>query len=188
MRARDRLLVMGVMLAVVSCGGDGGATATSVASDTETDASVATTAGDDTTTSVGATTTVVEVVATEDPCALATPEQVAEAFGATSASGEPLVSRACSYALEAGIAPTVEVYHFGASSGWDGVKAGYEENRGGVTDVDGVGDAAYNPNDMGPYELVVLSDDVIFAVGVTSGSGPEVEAAIVDLATTIAEG
>jgi hypothetical protein len=154
----------------------------------ETDGSVATTAGDEPTTSAGATTTAGDEVATEDPCALASPDEVAEAFGATSASGEPLVSRACSYALEGGIAPTVEVYHFGPASAWDGVKAGYEENRGGVNDVDGVGDAAYNPNDMGPYELVVLSDDVIFAVGVTSSSGPEVEAAIVDLATTIAGG
>lgn len=55
-----------------------------------------------------------------------------------------------------------------------------------MTDVDGVGEAAYNPNDMGPYELVVLSDDLIFAVGVTSASGPEIEAAIVDLAGAIA--
>jgi hypothetical protein len=178
---------MAVMSAVVSCGGDGGTTATSASATTRASTTGASTTTADVTTTQGATTTVA-AVSEEDPCALATPEQVAEAFGASSASGEPTIARSCSYTLDGGIAPTVEVYHFGSSSGWDGVKAGYEENRGGVTDVDGIGEAAYNPNDMGPYELVVLSDDVIFAVGVTSGSGPEVEAAIVDLAGAIAGG
>lgn len=183
MRSRS-LFVMALVLAVASCGGDAGSTGTTASGTSEVGNEVTTTLGD-TTTSVEATTTAVDVTA-DDPCALATPEQVAAAFGASSASGEPLVARACSYVLEGGIAPTVEVYHFGSSSGWDGVKAGYDENRGGVTDVDGVGEAAYNPNDMGPYELVVLSDDLIFAVGVTSASGPEIEAAIVDLAGAIA--
>jgi hypothetical protein len=181
------LIGLAVVVAVVSCGGEAGTTGTSAEGTADGGETVATSAADATTTSVGATTAAGEATA-EDPCALATDEQVAAAFGASSASGEPLVARACSYALEGGVAPTVEVYHFGSSSGWDGVKEGYEENRGGVTDVDGVGDAAYNPNDMGPYELVVMSDDVIFAVGVTSGSGPEVEAAILELAGEIAGG
>jgi hypothetical protein len=69
------------------------------------------------------------------------------------------------------------------------VKTGYEENRGGVTDVPGVGDEAYQPNDAGPYEIVVRAGDVIFAVAVQTGSGgPEVEAALLDLAGAIAGG
>jgi hypothetical protein len=120
---------------------------------------------------------------------LATPEQVAAAFGATGASAEPGIARNCTFTLEGGIAPTVEVFHYGPASGWVGVKTVYEENRGGVTEVDGVGQGAYNPNDVGPNELVVLSDDAVFAVAVQSGGGgPEVEAAIVDLAGDIAGG
>jgi hypothetical protein len=189
MRARAFLLVTAVMLVVVSCGGDGGTTATSAAGTTESDQSVVTSAGQDTTTSVGATTTVPAAATAEDPCALATPEQVAAAFGAASASGEAGIARNCSYTLEGGIAPAVEVYHFGSSSGWDGVRSGYEENRGGTIDVDGVGEDAYYPNDFAPYELVVLSDDAVFAVAVQMGDlGPEVEAAILDLAGAIAGG
>jgi hypothetical protein len=56
-----------------------------------------------------------------------------------------------------------------------------------VTDVSGVGVEAYQPNDVGPYELVVRTDDVIFAVAVLTGTGsPEIEAAIVELAKAIA--
>ena len=81
------------------------------------------------------------------------------------------------------------MFHYGPSSQWDGVKSGYEDNRGGVTDVAGIGDEAYQPNDVGPYEIVVRSGDVIFAVAVQTGTGgPEVEAAILDLAGVIAGG
>ncbi len=69
------------------------------------------------------------------------------------------------------------------------MKAGYEENRGGVTAIPGLGEEAYQPNDVGPYEVVVRSGDVIFAVAVQEGQGgPEVEAAILDLAAAIASG
>ena len=179
------LFVMVFVLAVASCGGDPGTTGTTASGTSGAGNEVTTTAGD-TTTSVEATTTAAAATA-EDPCSLATPEQVAAAFGASSASGEAGIARNCSYLLEGGVAPSVEVFHFGSSSQWDGVKTGYEENRGGVTAVEGVGEEAYNPNDAGPYELVVRSGDVIFAIAVQSGGGgPEIEAAIVDLAGAIA--
>jgi hypothetical protein len=55
--------------------------------------------------------------------------------------------------------------------------------------VAGVGEEAYHPNDVGPYEIVVRSGDVVFAVAVQSGpGGPEVEAAILELAGVIAGG
>jgi hypothetical protein len=135
-----------------------------------------------------ATTSMAEASA-EDPCALATPEEVAAAFGATSASGEPGIARNCTFTIEGGLVSTVEVFHYGSSADWAGVKAGYEENRGGVTAVEGVGEEAYQPNDVGPYEIVVRSGDIIFAVAVqTGGGGPEVEAAILELAGEIAGG
>jgi hypothetical protein len=125
----------------------------------------------------------------DDPCALVTPEDVASAFAASSASGEAGIARNCSFTIVDGVAASVEVFHYGSSSQWDGVKSGYEDNRGGVTDVPGIGDEAYQPNDVGPYEIVVRSGDVIFAVAVQTGTGgPEVEAAILDLAGVIAGG
>lgn len=139
--------------------------------------------GDESTATVAA-----EAATGEDPCALATPETVAEAFGAASASREPGVARNCHFTIEGGVAPSAEVFHYGSSDGWDGIKSGYEENRGGVTSVN-VGDEAYQPNDVGPYELVVRSGDVVFAVAVQQGQGgPEIEAAILDLAGAIAGG
>jgi hypothetical protein len=188
MRSR-LLLATAVILAVVSCGGDAGPTVTSAIGATDMSEAAATTAGGEMTTTIGAITTVV-AGSEEDPCALATPEQVAAAFGGTSASGAPgLAPRTCTYTVVGGVTPTVDVFHFGASEHWDDVKIGYVENRGGTTEVTGVGEEAYNPNDAGPYELVVRSDDVIFAVAVLSGSGgPEVEAAILELAGEIAGG
>lgn len=129
------------------------------------------------------------VVDGDDPCGLVSAETVAEVFGGTSAAGAPGPARNCSFTIEAGVAPSVEVFYYGSASDWEGVKAGYEENRGGVTEVAGVGDEAYNPGDVGPYELVVRSGDAIFAVAVQSGGGgPEVEEAIVVLAGEIAGG
>jgi hypothetical protein len=58
-----------------------------------------------------------------------------------------------------------------------------------VTEVPGVGDEAFQPNDVGPYEIVVKNLDIIYSVAVQSGGeGPEVEAAILELATSIAGG
>jgi hypothetical protein len=135
------------------------------------------------------TSAAVESEADDDPCSLVTSEVVAASFGGTSASGEPGVVRNCSFTIVDGVVTPVEVFHYGSSSGWDEVKSGYEENRGGVTEVPGVGDEAYQPNDVGPYEIVVRSGDVIFAVAVQTGSGgPDVEAALLDLAGVIAGG
>lgn len=182
MRLRSGL-VMGVILLMASCGGTSGTTTTA-------------SGGDTTPAEVGATSTIVDDVttsaapeATEDPCALVTPEVVASTFGATSASGEAGIAGYCSFTLADGVASSVVVFHYGSSSEWDGVKSGYEDNRGGTTEVPGLGEEAYQPNDVGPYEIVVRSGDVIFAVAVQTGrGGPEVEAAIMDLAQAIAGG
>jgi hypothetical protein len=140
-----------------------------------------------TTIAVGTTASTGESTGME--CGLVPAGTVAAVFGGASASGEPGVARNCTFTIEGGLVPTVEVFHYGSSADWDGVKAGYEENRGGVTAVEGVGEEAYQPNDVGPYEIVVRSGDIIFAVAVqTGGGGPEVEAAILELAGEIAGG
>ena len=183
---RSRILTAITLVLFVSCGGEG-ATTTVVSPGADT--TVAT--GDpapSTTAAVESTTTEGAAAGAEDPCALVTAEVVASTFGAASASGEAGVARNCHFTIDGGVAPSVEVFHYGPSAGWDGVKQGYEENRGGVTTVD-VGDEAYQPNDVGPYELVIRSGDVIFAVAVQEGQGgPDVEAAILGLATAIAGG
>ena len=136
-----------------------------------------------------ATTSAAGETSTGLECALVPPETVAAAFDATSASGEPGIARNCTFTLVDGLVPTVEVFHYGPSTDWDAVKAGFEENRGGVTEVPGVGDEAFQPNDVGPYEIVVRYLDIIYSVAVQSGGGgPEVEAAILELATAIAGG
>jgi hypothetical protein len=185
MRARTVLVAMAVMSAVVSCGGDGGTTATSVpgaAPITTEGASAAMT------TVVGSTTSAAtEGGSTGMECALVPPDVVAAAFQGESASGEPGIARNCTFTVVGGLVPTVEVFHYGSSADWDGVKAGYEENRGGITTVSGIGEEAFQPNDVGPYEIVVRYLDIIYAVAVQSGGGgPEVEAAIQELAGAIA--
>jgi hypothetical protein len=125
----------------------------------------------------------------DDACSLATPEMVSSAFGGTASDGEPGIARNCTFAITGGVDESVDVYHYGSSADWDGVRQGFEENRGGTTDVPGLGDEAFHPNDQGPLELVVRSGDVIFSVAanIFGPGGPEVEAALVDLAEAIAD-
>jgi hypothetical protein len=183
MRSRV-LLGLAAVLVTVSCGGAD--TTTTTASDAGGTTAPETVAGPTSTMTDPATTTTGRASA-DDPCALVTPEEVAAVFAAGSASGEAGMARNCSFTLVDGLAPSVEVFHYGSSSGWDGIRSGYEDNRGGITDVAGVGEEAYHPNDVGAYEIVVRSDDVVFAVAVQSGpGGAEVEAAILELAGVIA--
>lgn len=191
MRTRVALSVI-LVLTVVSCGGGAESTTTAVTGEVSTSAAQAesTETTETTNTTVEATTTsTAGETATGLECALVPAGTVAAAFDATSASGEPGIARNCTFTLVDGLVPTVEVFHYGSSTDWDGVKAGFEENRGGVTEVPGVGDEAFQPNDVGPYEIVVRYLDIIYSVAVQTGSGgPEVEAAILELATAIAGG
>ncbi len=191
MRTRVALSVI-LVLTVVSCGGGTESTTTAVTGEVNTSAAQA-----ESTVTTETTNTVVEATTTSAAgatssgleCALVPAGTVAAAFDATSASGEPGNARNCTFTLIDGLVPTVEVFHYGSSTDWDGVKAGFEENRGGVTEVPGVGDEAFQPNDVGPYEIVVRYLDIIYSVAVQSGGGgPEVEAAILELATAIAGG
>ena len=182
---RSRIMFgLATVVLLVSCGGSGSTTSTGSPDD---GATVPVT--DPSSTTIGSATSTSGETVADDPCALVAPEDVASAFAASSASGEAGIARNCSFTIVDGVAASVEVFHYGSSSQWDGVKSGYEDNRGGVTDVPGIGDEAYQPNDVGPYEIVVRSGEVIFAVAVQTGTGgPEVEAAILDLAGVVAGG
>ncbi len=191
MRTRGAAAVI-VGLAIVACGGGSESTTTLVTGGATTSVGQAeATEPTEATTTVGEETTTSAAVqaSTGLECALVPAGTVAFIFAAASASGEPGIARNCTFTLVDGLVPTVEVFHYGPSTDWDAVKAGFEENRGGVTEVPGVGDEAFQPNDVGPYEIVVRYLDIIYSVAVQSGGGgPEVEAAILELATTIAGG
>lgn len=177
-------MALGLIVMLAACGGTAGTTTSTGGGTTAPAAEEVPTVAEATSTSDTA-----DSETGDDPCALVTAEVVASIFGASSATGEPGMARNCHFTIEGGVSNSVEVFHYGSSDQWDGVKTGYEDNRSGVTEVSGMGDEAYQPNDVGPYEIVVRSGDIIFAVAVQEGlGGPEVEAAILELVQTIAAG
>jgi hypothetical protein len=121
-------------------------------------------------------------------CDLTEPDLVASVFGGTGGGEEPGVARNCSYPLQGGTVDQIEIYYFGTASEWDGVKQGYSDNRGPLTDVTGVGTEAFYPGDVGELEIVVRAGDVIFAVGLGLGltAPDEVGGRIRELAEQIA--
>lgn len=116
------------------------------------------------------------------PCDLADAAQVGTFFSGTVADGAEGVARNCTFQITDGDVTTVDVFYFGEASGWDGTRSGYESNRGGVTDVDGIGDEAFYPNDMGERELVVQAGGEIFVITVFAGLDEPPAAAIESVA------
>jgi hypothetical protein len=172
---RTMAMIVVMLLLAAACGGS--------PEDTDT-----TEGGPDTTVDTATTTTGGPSGGDDDPCGLATPEMVAAAFGGTADEGVPGVARNCTFTITGGIDENVNVYHYGSADNWDGVRQGFEDNRGGTTDVPGLGDDAFYPNDQGPLELVARAGDVVFSVGANffGPGGAEVEAALFDLAEAIA--
>jgi hypothetical protein len=102
----------------------------------------------------------------DSPCDLADAAMVQATFGGTVADGVEGQGRNCEFTISDGPVESVSVFHFGDASGFAGTRSGFEENRGGTTDVAGIGDEAFYPNDRGPSELVVSSGGQIFEVSV----------------------
>lgn len=100
------------------------------------------------------------------PCDLADAALVGQHFMGSVAAGVEGEARNCSFDIEGGDVLSVTVFYFGDASGWDGTRDGYVGNRGGVTDIDGLADEAFYPNDSGEKELVVQAGGEIFAVSV----------------------
>ncbi|MGH3650535.1 MAG: hypothetical protein ACRDU9_07465 [Acidimicrobiia bacterium] len=95
----------------------------------------------------------------------------------------------CEFGVDGGVTDVVHVYYYGTDEGWDGTRQGFEDNRGGVTDISGIGDEAFHPNDTGPGALIVRAGGHIFSVGVISlfeEPGAEVVDAVGNLAAAIA--
>lgn len=126
-----------------------------------------------------------------DPCNLATPDMVAAAFGGSSSPGAPGTARNCTFAVTGGSVPNVDVFYvdvfyYGTAEEWDGIRDGFESNRGGTTDVPGIGSGAFHPNDAGPTELVIVAGDTVYSVSAGSGASDKVNADVAELATAIA--
>jgi len=102
----------------------------------------------------------------DSPCDLADAAMVQEAFGGNVADGVEGEARNCDFEIAGGLVPSVNVYHFGDASGFEGTRSGFEDNLGGTTDVPGIGDEAFYSNDSGPTALVVSAGGVIFEVQV----------------------
>lgn len=123
------------------------------------------------------------------PCDLADAAMVQSVFGGTSVEGSEGEARNCSFSIEGVPVSSVSVFWFGAASGWEGTRDGYADNRGGVTDMSGIGDAAFHPNDSGPIEVVAQAGGEIFAVSVYSfvEPPPGTPALVSELAQAIAD-
>ena len=100
------------------------------------------------------------------PCDLADAAMVQLVFGGTVAEGSEGEARNCNFSIEGGPVESVDIFWFGSASSWDGVREGYVDNRGGVTDVSGIGDEAFYPNDSGPIGIVAHAGGEIFAITV----------------------
>ncbi len=124
------------------------------------------------------------------PCDLADARMVQAAFGGEVADGIEGEIRNCDFDIEGGPVLSVTVFEYGSADDWDATRDGFEENRGGVTEVEDMGDEAFYPNDAGPQELVVSAGGRIFSVTVFAGlEKPTVEAinGLADLAGVIAD-
>jgi hypothetical protein len=124
------------------------------------------------------------------PCDLADAEMVRSVFGGTVAEGVEGEARNCDFVIEGAPVFGVDVFYYGSADGWDSTRQGFEDNRGGVTDVEGIGDAAFFPGDTGASELVVQSGGQIFSVTVFIGfDEPSVEVinGVAELSTAIAD-
>ncbi len=103
------------------------------------------------------------------PCDLADAGMVQTAMGGTVTDGVEGEFLNCDFDIEAGSALGVSVYDYGNDNGWEGPRQGFVDNRGGVTDVENIGEAAFYPNDAGPSELVVRAGGRIFSVTAFTG-------------------
>jgi hypothetical protein len=98
------------------------------------------------------------------PCDLADAALVQSIFGGTVSDGVEGDARNCEFTIEGGLIEDVNVYYFGSDDGWDGTRSGFESNVGGTTDVAGIGEEAFYPNDDGPTSLVARAGGQIFEV------------------------
>jgi hypothetical protein len=131
----------------------------------------------------------------EQACEIVDADMVTAAFEGTASEGVPQDDASCEFELTGGgVVDDVDVFFFGDDSSWASSRGGFEEFRGGTTDVLGIGDEAFYPNDTGPTSLVVRARGFIFSVVARFNLGPfdmlppTVAEDVAELARAIAEG
>lgn len=131
----------------------------------------------------------------EQACDIVDAATVTAAFEGTASEGVPQDDASCEFQLTGGgVVEEVDVFFFGDDTAWESVRSGFEEFRGGTTDVAGIGDEAFYPNDTGPTSLVVRARGFIYEVVARVRLGPfdtlppTVAEDVAELARAIAEG
>ncbi|CAN5832271.1 hypothetical protein BH23ACT4_BH23ACT4_15880 [soil metagenome] len=168
---------------VVSCGGETGPQEEPLSSGptTTVDGDFATSAAAESTTTLG------EAQPSTDPCVIAEPEMVREAFGGE-ALGEMKIGVTCRYGLEGGAVDWADVVWIGLGSEWEEIKSRYAETRGGIIEVDVLGVEGFHPVDHGVRDLVFRSGENVYAVLVLGGPTPDTLAALGEAVLALAEG
>lgn len=125
----------------------------------------------------------------DSACELADAAMVQQVFGGTVSQGVEGPGRDCNFQITNGPVDNVQVFEFGPAAQFDGVRSGYEDNRGGTTDVAGVGEEAFFPGDVGPVTVVVKASGQVFAVDASDAFAeepPGTDQMVADLARAIA--
>ncbi len=170
----------------VSCGGEDSGAEQSLPTDPTT------TVGTDssTTAALETTTTVGEGHPSDDPCRIAEPGMVEDAFGAETL-GEMRIGVTCRYGLVGLSTQWVDVLWIGPADEWDQIKSEYDESRGGITEVDVLGAEGFHPGDHGVRDLIFRTGDNVYAVLGFGGPTPDTLAvlggAVLALAESIVE-
>jgi hypothetical protein len=125
--------------------------------------------------------------AATDPCSVTTTATITKAFGGTVAEGTPGHARNCEYAVSGGAASTVEIFAYGTAAEFDGIRSGYETNRGPLEEIAAIGEHAFSPGDVGQNEVVVQAGGIVFAVGINAVSAGDVAPEVKELAGLIAQ-
>lgn len=107
--------------------------------------------------------------AISSPCDLADAAMVESALGGTASEGVEGDLLNCDFDIDGGVALEASVFDFGEADDWEATRQGFVDNRGGVTEVADVGDAAFYPNDASSSELVVQAGGRIFSVTIFTG-------------------
>jgi hypothetical protein len=121
-----------------------------------------------------------------DPCVIAEPEMVEEAFGGA-ALGELRIGVTCRYGLEGGAAQWADVLWIGPADEWEELKSTYAETRGGIILADILGAEGFHPVDHGVRDLIFRTGENVYAVLGFGGPTPETLAALGDAVLTLAE-
>ena len=122
-----------------------------------------------------------------EACDLTDAAKIQAVFGGEVGAGSPGHARDCVYAIDGGAATNVHVFYYGTAAELGGIKSGYEANRGPLSDLAGIGDAAFSPGDVGENEVVAQAGDTVFAVGISAIDAQHVTPEVKELARRVAD-